>query len=209
MVSQHEDQLEDQSASLPVEQQAAEQPTRRRGAAVGNQYAKGYGAPKGNRNRMTHGQAGWLATGSLPKGASYVRRLIGRMRSVLERAVLDSFGEVGPTEAALIQSACRHEGRALLAQRWLREGTDLPVKDRLAMLQVIGNATDSRDRAIEKLKLTPLSQRDPWAALTVPGRVIDEQEPARDTLDAPDDPSVMEGHDLAPDAASGDEEVQS
>lgn len=167
------------------------------------------GAPRGNRNREQHGLRAWATTGRLPRGCGYARKQLGWMAAELTKATLDVVGELGPYHRATIQSACRHEGRAMLLQRLLRSEADLSLSDKLTILRDISAATDSRDKCIDRLGLKAESHRDPWAALTVPGRVIDAQEPARDTLDAPDDLSVMDGHDLAPDAASGDEEAQS
>jgi hypothetical protein len=114
------------------------------------------GAPLGNRNRMTWGGRGWAAIGSYPKGFSAVRRYVGRMRAELEGIVCERHGEVSALHAALIQSACRHEGRALHLQRRLRVGIGpggLGLNDELAVLKEIGNATDSRDKCLSKLGL--------------------------------------------------------
>lgn len=124
------------------------------------------GAPAGNRNATTHGSRGWLALGSLPKGASYVRRLLGEMRRRLETAVLDNSGELGAYELAVVQTACRHEGRALLAGRWLRlEGDSLDVSVRLALLNTIGSASDSRDKCLRLLGLDLKRAANPWASI--------------------------------------------
>ena len=49
---------------------------------------------KGNRNAMTHGKYGYLALGTLPKGASYIRRQLGEFRGVLESIIRERDGEV-------------------------------------------------------------------------------------------------------------------
>ena len=123
-------------------------------------------ANKGNRNRTTHGVYGYLAIGSLPKGASYIRRLLGQFRASLDSAVQEKCGEIGVYSAALIQSACRHEARAQLLTRWLRtaEG-ELPLAERLSVLREIGKATDSRDSCLQKLGLDRTEAYDPWAAI--------------------------------------------
>jgi hypothetical protein len=57
-------------------------------------------------------------------------------------------------QEAVLQSAVRHETRALLAARWLRkEGEKLKLPDRIALLGTISSATDSRDKCLEKLGL--------------------------------------------------------
>lgn len=124
------------------------------------------GAPRGNRNRTLHGIRGWLSIGSYPKGAAYVRRITGVMRSQIENAILDTHGEITPFAAALIQSACRHEGKALLVQRYMRQCPDATIAEKLSMLAAIGNATDARDKCLEKMGLdrTP-TKANPWSAL--------------------------------------------
>lgn len=121
------------------------------------------GARAGNRNRMTWGGRGWAAVGSYPKGYSAVRRYVGRMRAELESAVCERHGQIGVYEAALVQSACRHEGRALLLQRLLRvEHDSLSVTERLGIVREIGAASDSRDKCLKALGLDSGRQRDPW-----------------------------------------------
>jgi hypothetical protein len=137
---------------------------------------------------MLSGVRGWAAIGSYPKGCSHVRRLVGRMRVELENAVQSLCGSVSLYQAALIQSACRHEGRALLLTRWLRTESDgarkqagdasdkpggLTVGERLAILKEIGNATDSRDRCIRGLGLVEAPDRDPWAVIDSPPKPPD------------------------------------
>jgi len=135
------------------------------------------GAPAGNRNRMQSGLSavrGWLTIGSLPKGASYIRRTLGRMRTELESAVLAMHGEITPYHAALIQSATRHEARSMLAGRWLRlEGAKASLADRLSLLATVTNASDARDKCLEKLGLDKRPGANPWAALDA-----DSREPA-------------------------------
>src|SRR5690348_7716271 len=77
------------------------------------------GAPSGNRNRLTHGVWSFLALGRLPKGASYVRRLMAALRRKLEADIAKAHGQVTLTHAALVTTVCRHEGRALLLSRYL------------------------------------------------------------------------------------------
>jgi hypothetical protein len=126
-------------------------------------------APPKNRNRMTHGVRGWLSIGSYPKGGSHVRRIVGVLRTELEKAVLAVHGELTPLASALIQSATRHEGRALLLGRYLRIDGELKLAEKLAALKEIGAATDARDRCLEKLGLNAMpQQRSPWNMLHDP-----------------------------------------
>ena len=121
----------------------------------------------GNRNATRNGRYGWLAIGSLPVGASYIRRCVGKLRRELEIAVQSQAGQLGPYKAGLCQSAARHEGRALLAVRWLRErGQKMSDLERLAYLKEIGAATDARDRCLRALGLD--KPVDPFAGLYGP-----------------------------------------
>ena len=130
-------------------------------------------APKGNRNRTTHGKHGYLATGSLPKGASYIRRSLGQFRLALENSVQDKEGEICLYNAALIQSSIRHEARAQLLTRWLRKpgkGSDakqpgLSFMERLAVLREIGSASDARDKCLQRLGLDQSRRTDIWSVL--------------------------------------------
>ena len=108
----------------------------------------------GNSNAQTHGLYGYLAIGSLPKGCSYIRKMIGRFEGVLRDAIVDKYGQIGVYRAALVQSCCRHEGRAQLLGRWLRhEDGDLKVMDKVGILREIGAASDSRDKCLRLLGL--------------------------------------------------------
>jgi hypothetical protein len=126
---------------------------------------KRFGPPAGNRNRMTWGGRGWAAIGSYPKGFSAVRRYVGRMRAELESAVCAKYGQIGVYHAAIVQSACRHEGRALLLQRLLRTKDGLPLSDQLALLKEIGSATDSRDKCLQRLGLDAVPKGDDFGQL--------------------------------------------
>ncbi len=95
------------------------------------------------------------------------RRIVGEFRRQIENGVLAVSGELTPFASALCQSAARHEARALLASRWLkREGESLSLSERLQLLATIGNATDSRDKCLEKLGLNrSAAPANPWDAI--------------------------------------------
>ena len=127
-------------------------------------------AKKRAKHAIRHGKYAYLALGSLPKGASYIRRLIGQFRGALEQAVRDKEGEITIYSTALVQSACRHEGRAQLMTRWLRlTEPKLTLTDRLAVLREIGAATDARDRCLRTLGLDKRPEADPLTTLYAPG----------------------------------------
>ena len=114
------------------------------------------GAPQGNANAMRHGVSSYLCLGKLPKGGAYIRRQLSLLKQQLERDVQDLYGELTTYHAALIQSACRHEGRAQLLTRWMRQVENdarekdetVAISDRLAIVKEIGSASDARDRCL-------------------------------------------------------------
>ena len=102
---------------------------------------------------MKHGLYSYLALGRAPQGCQYVFRLIGKFKQAIKAEVESIHGQVSIYHAALIQTACRHEGRAQ-PTRWLREGErELSNADRLNVLKEIGNASDARDRCLKALGL--------------------------------------------------------
>src|ERR1700733_10752198 len=133
-------------------------------------------APRNNQNAIRHG----LMAAKLPTGCSYIRKSIRQFRAALEDEVIRRFEEVTTYRAALIQSASRHEQRALLLQRYLREAADaetashtlhneaidgkhtstvsrptgLSIMDRCQILAQISAATDARDKCLERLGLS-------------------------------------------------------
>jgi len=108
------------------------------------------GAPKGNKNATRHG----LRASGLPKGCLYLQSQLTAFRSYFRHELEAKHGTTSMYEEAVLQSATRHETRALLASRWLRiEGEDLKIEHRITLTREIGNATDSRDRCLRLLGL--------------------------------------------------------
>jgi hypothetical protein len=107
-----------------------------------------------NRNALQSGRFAFITSGSLPRGCSYVSRLLRGFRGALEKAVRDVHGEVSIAHALLIQTASRHEGTSILCQRWLRQRLDaLTDADRLLYLRQIAQSSDARDRCVKQLGL--------------------------------------------------------
>ena len=126
-------------------------------------------AQNGNRNAIKTGVHSYMSTGRLPPGCSYVTRLINRMRGQLEAAVGERHGEVDVYRAAVVQSACRHESRCILLQRYLREASDeLSVTDRATLLREMSNATTQRDRCLKQAGLDQTDADHALAALYGP-----------------------------------------
>lgn len=145
------------------------------------------GAPQGNRNSIRHG----LRASSLPPGCSYLDGQLRSLRKGLRREIKRTHGDVSLLHEAAVQSALRHETRALLAARWLRLGGDkLPLEQRLSLLAAISTATDARDRCFKSLGLDRDTQRNLIDALYSP-RTIDDDvatgEPESDDTDTTDD----------------------
>lgn len=107
-------------------------------------------------NNMQHGLFSdrVASLGKAPKGASYVGRLVGKLRRELENVLVEAKGEVSLQDALTINTACRWERHAMLANRWLAHNSaEMTFDQRLAFSRDIARASESRDRAIEKLKL--------------------------------------------------------
>jgi hypothetical protein len=127
----------------------------------GNGAARGHGAPVGNANSLKHGLRAsrrQLTLGKLPRGCAHVVSRVGALRRILEDLHIEHHGDLDYKAELIIQSACRHEQAALLAQRWLRISADtMNHAERLQYLQAIANESDKRDKSIAALKL----DRDP------------------------------------------------
>jgi len=132
--------------------------------ATGNSLSVGCGAPAKNRNAIRHG----LRSASLPASARFIEDQARVFRRCVRAAVTERTGSE-PTlyEEALVLSVARHEQRAQLAGRWLRlEGDSLSIEQRLALLKTISDASDQRDKCLQKLGLDRKpGDADIWATL--------------------------------------------
>lgn len=113
----------------------------------------------GHRHSTLHG----LRASGLPGGCRYLEQQLTAFRGLLR-------DELGPTpsvyQQALAQSATRHETRALLASRWLRlHEKDLSHNDRLAFLKHVGDATDARDKCLQRMGLDKDNEGNVFDAL--------------------------------------------
>ena len=127
-------------------------------------------APTGNTNAVKHGlrATNLLSTGSLPRGAGYIKRITNELRAAIESAVSEAKGEVCLHDSAVAQTAIRWERHALLAQKWLRLETDnLTPDQRLAFSRDIARASAERDKCLRELGLNIKPNSDPWAVLDV------------------------------------------
>ena len=98
-------------------------------------------------------------TGRMPKGLEYAGRQVAKLRRFIEAETRRAHGgEISATHACIIASLSTHEARRLTAVKWLAdEAPTLKVSERLAVLEVIGRASDARDRCLKSLDL----DRDP------------------------------------------------
>jgi hypothetical protein len=113
----------------------------------GNQ--RPHGGQPGNRNAQRHG----LRSSNLPAGCKAVENRLHQFGKAMRTAIVDARGGMSIVDAALVQSAIRHEKRAALAERWLRVEPELTLEQRLTLMRESSAATDSRDKCLEKLKL--------------------------------------------------------
>ncbi len=108
----------------------------------------GRGAPRGNGNAVRHGLRGSKS----PAGCSYIDKQTRSLRAAILGELAER-GDLSLYREALAQSCLRHETRALLAARWLREKKDLDLEKRLALVATISRATDDRDRCLARMGL--------------------------------------------------------
>lgn len=128
------------------------------------------GAPKGNRNRMTHGIRGFLVNGSLPKGASYIKRQANAYRDALDASVAEHHGHVSIYHAGLVQACVIHFTRALLLLRYLRKlgpETSENLSERLTILRDLSAAVGARDKSAKELGIDHIVRQDVWALAAI------------------------------------------
>jgi hypothetical protein len=125
-------------------------------------------APIGNANALTSGLKAVYTTSRFPKGCGYVERRIRGYKAALQAAVVEQHGEVSIYHASVIQSACRHESAAQLAERWFRleeNGGTLDMTARASLLSLICKSSDARDRCLKALDLDTPPDAGPLAGL--------------------------------------------
>lgn len=101
--------------------------------------------------------------GGGPKATRYITAKLCIFRDALEQACIAAHGQVGLLHAAAISTALRWERASALSTKWFREhGDEMDVLDRVTLQKSIAEASERRDRAIEKLKLDA-KPADVWA----------------------------------------------
>jgi hypothetical protein len=108
-----------------------------------------------------------LNTNQLPRGCRRIAERVANLEEqILGEIAARNNGEIPLFQAALIQSACRHEQRVQLLYRWLRiKGESLEMSDKTQLLRDIGTATTARDKCLKDLGLQLPVESDNWASL--------------------------------------------
>lgn len=161
--------------------------------------SKKTGAPRGNRNRVTHGLR--MPQAGLPKGASFINRICNEARRLIEKAVAEANGEIGVYAAACIQSAIRWERHAQLSARWLRLNCATFTPEQfLAYSREIARASSERDKCLEKLGLDKRATADVWATFDATRNVTSTSTTQQQQPDAQLDAQQPDGQEGTADA---------
>ena len=119
-------------------------------------------APLGNSNASC--QRGGNCIDRRRSVLAYVLAIVGA--GIIGRVpTAQRHGEIGILQAALIESCVRHEGRALMAERYRRTRKRLTMTEKLGISKEIGAASDSRDRCLERLDINKAQDANPWGVL--------------------------------------------
>jgi hypothetical protein len=105
-------------------------------------------APLGNTSARKHGLRAQRV------GDKGIENNSQRLCQELRAELLAIHGSTSLYHEAVLQTVGRHEQRLRLAAKWLRTEEGLKLADRLALLAVMGQASDARDRSIEKLGIS-------------------------------------------------------
>lgn len=159
------------------------------------------GAPRGNHNRTRHA----LRAATLPPSCKYIENAIRTFRRYVFDLLVEQSGGADPsfTAQAVLQSACRHEQRALLCARWLRIDHDtLSATERVAIARDISNATTARDAALKQLGLDAgqKSAIELFFSQRPEPEPLPDPEPAEPAVQAEPAPDAEYAHRFAADA---------
>jgi len=148
------------------------------------------GAPPKNRNAMRHG----LRAGSLPKGASYIKRECDALRRIIEDEVIrQKPGRISLYDAAIISAAIKWERHGMLIQRWLRQdAADMSPDQKLAYSRDIARAGMERNKCLKLLGLDKDGHDSLDDIYNVPSVPSPASDPDSATEDPPEDESDEE-----------------
>lgn len=115
---------------------------------------------KGNSNALKSGLRSKkvlreaLRLGKLPAKYAKQEKQLASLRSQIESAVIDTYGEINLTRAALVETVLTNEIRRWLAWLWLWEAHEkLDPESRLRFMAEMAVASTARDKALERLAL--------------------------------------------------------
>lgn len=120
-----------------------------------------------------------MRAAKLPPNCKYINEACELLRTQLEAAL----GDVSIHQAALINSAIRHEKMAALADRWLRLKLDsMTLSEITTVKDWLMSSTTARDRCIRDLQIDA-SQVDVWSAPSPRLPAWDDPQRALPTMD--------------------------
>lgn len=102
-----------------------------------------------------------LGLPSVGKSAEIIRKRVSGFRRALEAAVIAAHGEISLTDACSINTACAGERHSSLAAAEIRKNGDaMKPAEKLAYMAAMLSGAQTRDRAVEKLRLAPADGND-------------------------------------------------
>jgi len=110
-----------------------------------------------------------MVVGHLPKQCKWIQQRVAELRRIVEAEVLQRRSVIGAWDAAQIQTICRLEQHAMLAQRYLRKAGDSLSPDAFLKLSgEIAKAAVERDKCLASLGLDkPVATKFPgWPGTT-------------------------------------------
>lgn len=118
-------------------------------------------------DKFAHG-AGIAVGGKVPKGMSYIRRLVRTFKRHLDEAVIGSGRDIDIATASQINQACHWHRHLKTMEKLLADTPDLTPGEILSTSREIAKAAAERDRSIRALGLivaSPPGDDDPWLTL--------------------------------------------
>lgn len=161
-------------------------------------------APQNNQNARRHGLR------SNQVGDKSIENEVGKLRALARDAIAALFGDVSLYREAALQSAIRHEARARLAAKWLRDEHNprkqktLTLSERLALTATISNATDARDKCLKLAGLdSVISPASMWDAIDERRDFLppDDSDDVSEAENNPEHHAASPSCELAPDSS--------
>src|SRR5581483_7162882 len=123
------------------------------------------GAPKGNKNRTTHGLKGSQLPPKCIRDQFTIRQIVN---AVIDACEARHGHAITVHQSAIIHRIRRAATRDRLAARWLRlEGDKLPIEQRMALTEQMEAAAETIEKCLRLLKLdtADAAAADPFAKL--------------------------------------------